>query len=268
MKICLFFSWLLLCKHAVAQNGLDEMIRAEKSFAAYSVLHGTKEAFLNFVDSTAIMFDKGEPKNAHELWAARENKPGVLYWWPRYAEMASSGDFGYTCGPWTFQPRTTADKVIANGFYFTIWKKNTAGEWKFILDIGTDAGPIMADTTVQVQHAETRKGVEITMLEAEADFIRLYKMDTVKAYALFSSADPLLAREKTGFEDKQKLLQASTDANEGHTTFSALGSGLAPSGDLGFVYGKATLNGKKEAYLRIWRNETRGWKIALQLIRL
>jgi ketosteroid isomerase-like protein len=268
MKNYLVFFLLLLCKHAVAQPGLDEMIRAEKSFAAYSVLHGTNEAFLRFADTTSIMFANGEPVNGYELWQHREKKPGVLNWRPRYAEMAASGDFGYTCGPWTFQPGTTADKVVANGYFFTIWKKNSAGEWKFILDVGTDTGPVMADTTVQVQQTETRKGVERLMLEAEADFIRLYTMDSIKAYALFSSPNALLVREGAGFEDIQNLLQASSEANEGLTTFSALGSGLAPSGDLGFVYGTATLNGKKETYLRIWRHESKGWKIALQLIRL
>ncbi|RYZ57245.1 MAG: hypothetical protein EOO14_11215 [Chitinophagaceae bacterium] len=267
-KYYLFFLGLFLCKHASAQNGLDEMIRAEKSFAAYSVLHGTKEAFLRFADTASTLFTNGEPVNGYQLWQSRENKPGVLNWRPRYAEIAASGDFGYTCGPWTFQPGTTEDKVIANGYYFTVWKKNSAGEWKFMLDIGADTGPAMNDTAEIVQHAETRKGVEITMLEAEADFSRHYKMDSVNAYALFASEKALFAREGTGIEKEPKQIQSPSNANEGQISFSALGSGLAPSGDLGFVYGTATLNGKKEGYLRIWRNESRGWKLALQLVRL
>ncbi|NTS41095.1 hypothetical protein HRG84_09250 [Flavisolibacter sp. BT320] len=268
MKKYFIFSLLLLCKNAFAQKGLDEMIAAEKSFALHSVLHGTKEAFLQFADTASTMFTNGEPVNGYQLWQGRPNKPGVLNWRPRYAEIAASGDFGYTCGPWTFQPGTTADKAVANGYYFTVWKKNSAGEWKFILDIGADTGPVMEDTIVQVQKAETRKGLEITMLEAEADFIRHYKMDSVKAYALCTSGNALLAKEGSGIEDKTKFSQSSSNANEGTISFSALGSGLAPSGDLGFVYGTVTLNGKKEGYLRIWRNESRGWKLALQLVRL
>ncbi|HEV7330734.1 MAG TPA: nuclear transport factor 2 family protein [Flavisolibacter sp.] len=267
MKKYFFFLLLFIGKHAFSQNVLDEMIRAEKSFAAYSVLHGTKDAFLKFADTTAIMFNKGEPVDGYQLWLGREKRPGVLNWRPRYAEIAASGDFGYTCGPWTFQPQTTADKIVATGYFFTVWKRNSEGEWKFILDVGTDAGPAMEDTTVLMQGAETRKGAEITMLEAESDFIRMFKIDSAKAYQLFLSGNALLAREATGFQNKQKLLQASSNTNKGITAFSALGSGLAPSGDLGFVYGTATMNGKKEAYLRIWRNEPKGWKIALQLLR-
>ena len=84
----------------------------------------------------------------------------------------------------------------------------------------------------------------------------MYKMDPVKAYELFLS------------KNKQKRLQASCGPNEGATAFSAPGSGFAPSEDPGFVYGTPTMNSKREAYLRIERNEPIGWKIALLLIRL
>ena len=89
-KYYLFFLGLFLCKHASAQNRLDEMIRAEKSFAAYSVLHGTKEAFLRFADTASTLFTNGEPVNGYQLWQSRENKPGVLNWRPRYAMFEDS----------------------------------------------------------------------------------------------------------------------------------------------------------------------------------
>ncbi|MBB1283950.1 hypothetical protein HRH25_06160 [Flavisolibacter sp. BT320] len=267
MKKYLFFSLLLLCKNAFAQKGLAEMIAAEKSFAMYSVLHGTKEAFLQFADSNSIMFSRGEPVNGFQLWRDRENKPGVLNWRPRYAEIAASGDFGYTCGPWTFQPSTTEDPVIANGYFFTVWQKKASGEWKFLFDVGTDTGPKQDDSAVITQQVETRRGVEITMLEAEADFIRLFKMDSARAYQLFFSETSLQAREGTGLMQTAKQEPATNRETEGQTLFSALGNGIAASGDLGYVYGTALLNGKKDAYLRIWRHEPKGWKIALQLIR-
>ena len=75
------------------------MIQAEKDFAAYSVAHSTKEAFLEYIDSSSMMFDNGEPVKAIEFWNKREKKPGVLNWRPQYAEISASGDFGYTTGP-------------------------------------------------------------------------------------------------------------------------------------------------------------------------
>lgn len=267
MKKYFIFSLLLLCKNAFTQKGLDELIAAEKSFAMHSVLHGTKEAFLQFADSNATMFSKGEPVNGYQFWQDREKRPGVLNWRPRYAEIAASGDFGYTCGPWTFQSSTTADPVTANGYFFTVWQKKASGEWKFILDVGTETGPKLDDSTTFTRQVETRKGVEISMLEAEADFIRLFKMDSARAYQLFFSDTSIQAREGTGLIQTTKQEPPTNRDTEGMMIFSALGNGISASGDLGFVYGTALLNGKKDAYLRIWRHEPKGWKIALQLIR-
>src|SRR5436190_24166412 len=87
-----------------AQKGIDGLIQAEKKFAAYSVSNSTKEAFLKFLDSAGIVFDNSKPVNGIETWNKREKRPGILNWYPQYAEIAISGDFGYTTGPWTFQP--------------------------------------------------------------------------------------------------------------------------------------------------------------------
>jgi ketosteroid isomerase-like protein len=50
--------------------------------------------------------------------------------------------------------------------------------------------------------------------------------------------------------------------------FAVLGSGIAPGGDLGYVYGSTTVKGNKETYLHIWRKEGKDWKLALEMLRL
>ena len=267
MKQYLFL--VLLFSSAVsAQTGLDEMIAAEKNFAAYSVAHSTKEAFLQFIDTGAVMFEKGEPVNGFQLWTKKEKRPGVLRWRPRYAEIAASGDFGYTAGPWTFQPVTITDSIVANGYFFTVWKKNKDGVWKFILDVGTDAGPMLNETDVLKIIKEKGRNTEASLLDAENKFIRLYKTDTAKAYADFLSDKTVIAKEKTGLLNSINQWRPTPAAIPGKIEFTIQGKGIAPGGDLGYVYGNAVLNGKKETYLRIWRHELTGWKIALQMIRL
>jgi hypothetical protein len=41
-----------------AQQSIDGLAKAERSFAAYAIAHGIKPAFLQFTDSLVIMFDK------------------------------------------------------------------------------------------------------------------------------------------------------------------------------------------------------------------
>lgn len=250
-----------------AQKAMDEMVAAEKSFAAYASTHSTREAFLQYMDTAAVMFDKGEPLSGFQLWTQREKNTSLLKWWPRFAEISSSGDFGYTAGPWTFQP-TKTDSVVASGYFFTIWQKNTNGEWKFILDVGTDMGPMMKDTGVIKISEKTSTNTANTLLDAENKFIRIYREDTAKAYAGFLSAQTILANERSNLVNGISSWRPTPAAARGPITFSIQGSGMAPAGDLGYVYGTASQKGKKETYLRIWRHEATGWKIALQVVRL
>jgi ketosteroid isomerase-like protein len=192
----------------------------------------------------------------------------VLNWRPRYAEIAASGDFGYTCGPWTFQPKTINDRIVATGYFFTVWHKTRSGDWKFILDVGTDAGPMMMDTTVTKIFKEKGKGSPATLRDAERKFIRLYKEDTAKAYVQYISDKVVLAREGKELSNNGNEGRSIAAAAPGKIVFTYKGSGVAPSGDLGYTFGSAELAGKKETWLRIWRHEVTGWKIAVQLIRL
>lgn len=66
MKRLVILLFLISAYQLKAQKNLDGLIRAEKSFAAYSVAHGTKDAFLKFADSNAIVFEGGKPINAIE----------------------------------------------------------------------------------------------------------------------------------------------------------------------------------------------------------
>ena len=74
--------------------------------------------------------------------------------------------------------------------------------------------------------------------------------------------------------EKKPLVASNADwkhpasPKAGAIEYKLVGGGIAPSGDLGYAYGSATLDGKTETYLRIWRHELTGWKIAVQLVRL
>jgi ketosteroid isomerase-like protein len=65
-----------------------------------------------------------------------------LTWTPEFSDM--SGDLAYTYGTWTF---TSKDKdkegnpVTQTGKYTTIWKKQSDGKWKVVLDMGNSSKP-------------------------------------------------------------------------------------------------------------------------------
>lgn len=262
--------FLFLGMAANAQKGIESLIQAEKNFAAYSVAHNTKEAFEKFIDSASIMFEKGNPVLAKDYWAKRQKNSGVLNWYPQYAEIAASGDFGYTTGPWTYQPAIN-DSIVARGQYSTIWRINSNGEWKFILDLGNEDTPVpQPDTsTAHIERTDPyfKAGTIKSLMAAEKHFIREVRKSVRTAYEKYSgNINCLLNRNKAEPAWVQDLYLKTFVNTPGDIKYTILGSGMASSGDLGFVYGRIVIGNTTENYFRVWRKE-KEWKIALEVLR-
>lgn len=255
-----------------AQKGIEGLIQAEKNFAAYSVVNSTKEAFQQFIDSNSIMFDNGKPIKAIEFWAKREKNEGVLNWWPQYAEISASGDFGYTTGPWTFQS-SAKDSIVARGQYITVWQINKNGEWKFLVDLGINNSQVnLTENVIRInttkQSGEKNENPNLFPMQAAAGaFWNLFAKNKSKAYKKYLSAESILNRN--GFlpavsdEERVKLIKSTPSFDE----MVLEGWGISPVLDMGYSYGSATIKGKTENFLHIWRRELSGWKIAVEVLR-
>jgi len=268
-KFFLLTGIVFLCSITKAQRSIEGLIDAEKSFAAYSVANGTKDAFLKFLDSSGIIFDQGKPVNGIESWAKREKRPGILNWFPQYAEIAYSNDFGFTTGPWTFKPSPN-DSVVTRGNYSTVWHINEKGEWKFLIDLGVSNTPEETDSFIIKEIkpiVEFEPGTGKSLIKMEKRFIKASHRSTKDAYQKYKSSVCYLNRNKrmpAWFED---AFYGVYDSMPKKNQYTINGSGIASTGDLGYVYGSTIINGKTDNYLRIWRKEQGGWKIALEVLR-
>ena len=268
MRTFFLYLGLLIGVNSFAQKGIDGLIQAEKNFAAYSVANGTKDAFLANMDSSSIVFDEYKPSSGIKVWTARKSSKAVLNWGPAYAEISVSNDFGYTTGPWTYRLPGT-DSVIARGFFATLWHINKEGKWIFLVDLGVNKTPVANDkTTVQVAAAKTSVKTSDTadFIKVERDFIRLFNHDSSAAYSKYLSLNSLVNRN--GYlpavtAAEQKTLINSTSAA---IQFTIDGWILSPGKDMACVYGSTMLNDKPDNYMRIWRHEKDGWKIALEIL--
>ena len=272
-KFFLLTGITFLCSITKAQKSIEGLINAEKSFAAYSVAHGTKDAFLKFADSTGIVFDQGKPVNAIAIWNKKEKRQGVLNWHPQFAGIAMSGNLGYTSGPWTF---SLNDTIVARGQYSTIWHINKDGEWKFLLDLGVNNTPENTDTSKWWRVTSTDPtlypGSLKSLVKTEKKFIKKTrnKRDDRKRWYFNSSSKtllPVLSRNgRVPAMDYDQFLGV-INAMPSKIKYTINGSGISFSTDLGYVYGTTIINGKQDGYLRIWIKEKDGWKIVLEVLR-
>jgi hypothetical protein len=91
--------------------------------------------------------------------------------------------------------------------------------------------------------------------------------DRNKAYKKFLSEKSILKRNNRQSAISKSLQKKIINDDPQDAVFRLLGSGIASSGDLGYTFGNITTGVKQFGYLRIWRREKEGWKIAVEVLR-
>lgn len=115
---------------------LQEMVEADKAFSAESEKNGMKKAFLAFSADDAVLLRPGflpiVEGDVIRFLNAQEDTSFVMTWEPLGADIASSGDMGFTYGTYKV---ATADTTLL-GTYLNVWRKQEDGSWKFVVDTG------------------------------------------------------------------------------------------------------------------------------------
>jgi len=120
----------------------SKLFEVDREFSIMSVEKGIAEAFVSYAaDSAMILRDNMLPivgQNAiGDLWANTPNG-AQLVWEPDFADIAASGELGYTIGHWTYSVTDSSGATQSSkGRYVTIWKKQADGNWKYVFDSGT-----------------------------------------------------------------------------------------------------------------------------------
>jgi ketosteroid isomerase-like protein len=127
------------------------LLEADRAFSRLSEEQGMRAAFLAYLAEDAVIFRPG-PVVGRAYIAARPQPAISLSWYPVLAEVAASGDLGYTTGPYELHelhelhaPRQSgapADgSVVEHGYYVTVWRRQADGTWQVIADQGVTTPP-------------------------------------------------------------------------------------------------------------------------------
>jgi ketosteroid isomerase-like protein len=124
----------------------QRLLETDRDFSAASVQHGAAEAFRMYLDENAAMFSDGRHPVHGRDSIYDIMKPGeqgyVLEWTPRAADVAQSGEMGWTWGEYTVTAKgSDGEQSMSWGKYVNVWKKNAEGEWKVVADIGNESPP-------------------------------------------------------------------------------------------------------------------------------
>ncbi len=266
-----------------SDTALKALVQAEQTFAKTSIEQGIRNAFLTYLANDAIVF-RPNPMKGKPLYEALKENSGVLSWRPIHAEVAASGDFGYTTGPYEYRKNSESEKPDGCGFYVSVWKKQNDGTWRVIIDAGINCP--CSDTTfseIMLYKQQQKLAYKArSMSDVEIEQTRLMELDfgfasqveqqgILNAFQTFSADNiryyrvgelPIVGKESVDKKLKEEI---------GAMVWKPMASKVAISGDLGYTYGTADFasesSGKKSyAYLRIWKKALDGeWKMVVDL---
>ena len=140
--IFLFILILFSCRPTDRSASLkQELIDIDLEFSKSSGIKGSHSAFLEYIDDSCVLLRPNKyPVIGREKIAEMFNSPDTsfsLVWDPLGADIAASGDLGYTYGIYRVEMDSPdGSSVTKEGTYVTIWKKDENGNWKFVLDTG------------------------------------------------------------------------------------------------------------------------------------
>jgi len=122
-------------------KGSDLLIKLEAEFAQ-AVAEQGQAAFVSYFADDGVELDNGggivtkEDMRKEPRWPEGTS----LTWTPAKAEMAASGDLGYTYGTYVFKSKNKEGKMVTSyGKYMSVWKKQKDGTWKVVADMGNSS---------------------------------------------------------------------------------------------------------------------------------
>jgi len=113
---------------------------ADSAFADLAYRMGTGYAFSSTVAPTGVLF--GDPQlvigpDAVRAFYAAQQSTSSLAWHPVYAAVAESKDLGFTIGEYIATGLGPSGAAVQRtGKYLTVWKLQSDGSWKFLVDGG------------------------------------------------------------------------------------------------------------------------------------
>jgi ketosteroid isomerase-like protein len=127
-----------------SEEAREELMEVDRAFCQAAVAKGRTAAFLEYMAPEGVIYPwQGTPIEGIDRFQELAEQAGkgiaepTFMWEPLFAEVAESGELGYTLGRYT----ATLDgpegpQLVRRGHYVTIWKKQEDGSWKFVFDSG------------------------------------------------------------------------------------------------------------------------------------
>lgn len=265
---------------AAALSPFDQVVAAERAFAAASMKKGLHQAFLENLADDAISFQP-LPLPARPNHTGQPPSKGTLNWGPEWVATSAAGDLGISTGPWLFlAPENPIVKKETTGWFISVWRRQKNGAWKVAVDTSTAVPMVFAlpkEVKVDPPGVPGKAPVASDAIKARLGITSAEGVFAAAATAgiggaVTAQADPLLRvyRDKTfpgeGLAASQEILAA----DRRKVTCAAGAIVASASGELGYSYGTCESIGRPKpitiSFLHVWRKQPdESWKLLVDV---
>ncbi len=119
------------------------LLNAERAFLKSAQTDGMAKAFAKHLSQDARVHRNGmQPLLGQEAFTQFFAKTSLIPTWePMFADVAQSGDLGYTYGSYELKESSNSNATTEKGFYARVWKRGANGQWQVMLDTTSPLPP-------------------------------------------------------------------------------------------------------------------------------
>lgn len=249
------------------------MVQTEYDFSAAATRASQRAAFLEYLAADGILFRPG-PVSARKVLSEGKGSPGILHWYPEFAEISNRGDLGLSTGPWIYW---ASGQAPAHGHFVSIWRRQANGDWRAELDGGIGhAAPATAaarllptarqanDTPAARDSVDYTAALERTELEYSRLNIELGFTEALQRMAL-----PAVRIYRSQHEPFIGIDAAMTFLKDAGPVGVWRPERVTSSGNFGYSFGVVggTTDAKPAAaFVHVWKHVDGAWRLMLDLL--
>ncbi len=262
---------------ASLQADFDAMVATERAFSKLSEEKGMKDAFATYIEDDGILVRGGTFVKGKEWTLARPSPPVTLTWWPAHANISSSGDMGWTTGP--YELRQPGSEEVGYGNFATLWRKQADGTWRFAIDLGNHYDSASTDKSTPTLKATASPGAakaadasaeKAALLAADRALGQASAKATAAAFQSHLAGDAIVLRGGAFPYMGKDSLADGLKKDAAAMTSQPIEGGVSAAGDMGYTYGTAEWqNGEtkvKGNYMRVWEKRDGAWKLMMDVL--
>jgi len=256
----------------VDAQALQRMVATERAFAAATEQIGVRDGFLSFFADDAVSIQRQPTFALVPARAALTAQPlaklplaNTLVWEPYTGHVSSDGTIGWLTGGFVSMNQAQ-HVVVAQGAYFSVWKRQADGTWRVWLDEGIGLPQIWQGAAPFRVAPDPDTGTAGTPSET-IDAAEAAIASNLEAWRARLGADVRLHLDGQMPIVGRDAVTASPRTSAA-VNYRPLRSEVAASGDLAVTIGtfeRQSAEPRRGTWVRVWKRDVTGrWRIVFQ----